>query len=49
LFEEANSLDKWKDLYGTIILANLAYICAMKRNYSMARQYLDEYDYLFGA
>jgi outer membrane protein assembly factor BamD (BamD/ComL family) len=42
-FEDANQLEKWRDIYGTVVLANLAYICAMKGNMLMAKQYIDDY------
>lgn len=48
LFEEANNLEKWKDVYGTVVLANLAYICALKRNYSMAKHYMEDYNVQYG-
>lgn len=48
LFEEANHLEKWKDIYGTIVLANLAYICAKQGNIHKARHYVEEYYILYG-
>ena len=48
LFEEANLLEKWRDIYGTIILANLAYICAKQGNIHKARDYVDDYYDLYG-
>ncbi len=49
LFEEAHSLEKWKDIYGPLILANLAYICVLKKNYLKARQFSDDYLTLYGS
>lgn len=37
LFEEANSLEKWRDIYGTMVLANMAFICVKQGNYMKAR------------
>ena len=48
LFEEANDLEKWRDIYGTVILANLAYICALKKNYTKAKQHIDDFYELYG-
>ena len=48
LFEEANLLEKWRDIYGPSIFANLAYICAMRRNYTKAKQHLEDYLALYG-
>lgn len=33
IFEEALALEKWRDIYGPLILANLAYICIRKKNF----------------
>jgi outer membrane protein assembly factor BamD (BamD/ComL family) len=48
LFEEANQLEKWKDIYGTKVLANLAYICAKLGNMHKAREYINDYYDLYG-
>ena len=48
LLEEANKFDKWKELYGSTILSNLAYIQAMKGNSVLARHYLKEYNEIYG-
>ena len=48
LFEEANQLEKWRDIYGTVVLANLAYICAKLGNIHRARDYIDDYFDLYG-
>lgn len=47
LFEEANTLEKWRDIYGTVVLANLAFICAKKKNYIKAKQFLNDYSELY--
>lgn len=47
LFDEANQLEKWRDIYGTVVLANLAYICLLKNNVTKARQHLSDYYDLF--
>ena len=41
-------MEKWREVYGTLILANLAYICAMIGNYTKARQHIADYLYLYG-
>ena len=48
LLEEANKFDKWKEIYGGVILSNLAYSSAMKGNSTMAKHYLKEYNKQFG-
>lgn len=48
LFEEANQLEKWRDVYGTLVLANLAYICAKLGNILRAKDYLYDYYDLYG-
>jgi outer membrane protein assembly factor BamD (BamD/ComL family) len=49
LFEEAHTLEKWRDIYGPLVLANLAYICVMKKNYLRARQFVDDYISMYGS
>jgi outer membrane protein assembly factor BamD (BamD/ComL family) len=49
LFEEAGHLEKWRDIYGSIIFANLAYICVMKRNYTKAMYHIEDYYQLSGS
>jgi outer membrane protein assembly factor BamD (BamD/ComL family) len=49
LFEEALALEKWRDLYGPLILSNLAYICVQKKNYVKGKQYVDDYLSLYGS
>ena len=49
LFEEANVLEKWRDIYGPLVLANLAYICVMKKNYLRGRQFVDDYINIYGS
>lgn len=41
-------MDKWKPLYGSNILANLAYIQAMRGNLTLSKQHLEEFDALYG-
>lgn len=48
LFEEANLLEKWRDIYGTVVLANLAYICAKQGNIHKARDYIEDYYDIYG-
>jgi hypothetical protein len=58
MFKEAYSLDKWKEIYGSIIMPNLSNICffifllvycmAMVGNITMAQHYLNEYQNNFG-
>ena len=49
LFDQAFSLEKWRDIYGTVILANLAYICVKKKNYIMAKQHIEDYLSMYGS
>ncbi len=49
LFEEAHALEKWKDIYGPLILANLAYICVLQKNFVKGKQYVDDYLSLYGS
>ena len=49
LFEEAHHLEKWRDIYGPLVLANLAYICVKKGNYLRAKQFVDDYIHLYGS
>eukprot|EP00347_Sterkiella_histriomuscorum_P010322 403376753 len=48
LFTEAKMMDKWKSLYGSCIVANLAFIQARRGNMVSARQYLNEYYKVYG-
>lgn len=41
-------MEKWRDIYGTVVLANLAYICAKLGNIHRARDYIDDYFDLYG-
>ena len=48
ILEEANKFDKWKELYGSTILSNLAYTSAMQKNSVKAKHYLKEYNETYG-
>jgi hypothetical protein len=49
LFGEAMAMDKWKPLYGSSILSSLAYIQSLKGNITLAKQYILEYDTVYGS
>lgn len=48
MLQEANSMDKWKELYGPQVLSNLSYCYALKGNFTLAKQYFEEYRALYG-
>ena len=37
MLQEANGMDKWKELYGPQVLSNLAYCYALKGNYTLSK------------
>ncbi|CDW79125.1 UNKNOWN [Stylonychia lemnae] len=48
LFNEANQMNQWRNLYGSTIISNLAYIQTKRGNMAAARQHIDEYYQIFG-
>ena len=48
LFGEANQMNQWRNIYGSTIISNLAYIQTKRGNLAAARQYIDEYHQIFG-
>lgn len=48
LFNEAKNLGKWYKIYGSTVLANLAYIQTKRNNLVSAKHYLNEYLMKFG-
>jgi hypothetical protein len=41
-------MNRWREVYGSSILVNLAYCYALKRNIVMAKEHLEEYKRLYG-
>jgi outer membrane protein assembly factor BamD (BamD/ComL family) len=48
LYAEADTLDKWRDLYGGTIYASLAYAFAQLGDFTKCKHYLDRYQEEFG-
>ncbi len=48
LFNEAHGLEKWRDVYGSVTMSNLAYICAKMGNFTKAKEYLGEFYTQYG-
>ena len=48
MFLEVNTMHRWRDTLGPLILSNLAFAYALQKNYTLARQYVDDYHLLMG-
>ena len=48
LFEQALLMNNWKSVYGGTVLSTLAYIKAKKGNYTLAQQYMDNHEKIYG-
>ena len=41
-------MNNWKGVYGGTVLSNLAYIKAKKGNYTLAQQYMNNHEKIYG-